>query len=94
MSKNLVEPERLQRIWRMRVACWIRKAKARARTLAQLLLFRGREVSGSNLAQRTIQATDDVIFSSTEKVPKTGHSKFLLKTHNRAVIERYVTYTI
>jgi hypothetical protein len=27
ISKNRVEPERLQEIWGMRVACWISKAK-------------------------------------------------------------------
>jgi hypothetical protein len=26
MSKNVVEPEKLQTIWHMRVACWIRNA--------------------------------------------------------------------
>jgi hypothetical protein len=26
MSRNMVEPERPQRIWRMRFACWINKA--------------------------------------------------------------------
>ena len=27
MSKNVVDPERLHSIWRMRVVCWIIKAK-------------------------------------------------------------------
>ena len=37
MSKNVVEPEKLQAIWRMRVACWISKVtrtKAHARARA------------------------------------------------------------
>ena len=38
MSKNLVEPERTQTIWRMRIACWVRKAtRAQAHAIARAL---------------------------------------------------------
>jgi hypothetical protein len=36
ISKNMMEPERSQRIWRMRVACWISKAKC-AKALGRAL---------------------------------------------------------
>ena len=36
MSKNMVEPERRQTVWRMRVACWINKAtRAQAQASTQ-----------------------------------------------------------
>jgi hypothetical protein len=38
MSKNIVEPERLQTVWRMRFACWISKAVKYKSTLLRLCI--------------------------------------------------------